>query len=78
MNVLAEPLEGKDSLWRKKSERKEFGNLGWTYAIWQKAQKGKTDMLRIDASFKGIKKEDLLKYYLNPPPEQQSMIKENR
>lgn len=77
-SIMNEPLEGKDSLWKKKSERKEFGKHGWTYSIFQKKQPGKTDILRINASFKGIKKDQLLKYYLNPPPGQQQMIKEQR
>ena len=35
-------------------------------------------MLRIHASFKNIKKEELLKFFLNPPPGQQEMMKEMR
>jgi hypothetical protein len=66
--ILAEPLVGKDSMWKKKSEQKEFKD-GWKHSIHQKSQKGKTDMLRIDASFKNIKKDQILKYFLNPPPD---------
>lgn len=76
--ILAEPLVGKESVWKKKSERLDYGKHGWKYVIHQKSQKGKTDMLRIDASFKGIKKEGLMKYFLNPPPDQQAMMKEMR
>ena len=76
--ILQEPLVGKESLWKKKSERTDYGNYGWKYAIHQKSQKGKTDMLRIDASFKNIKKDQILKYFLNPPPEQMALMKEMR
>ena len=64
-------------MWKKKSEQKEFKD-GWKHSIHQKSQKGKTDMLRIDASFKNIKKEEILKYFLNPPPDQMAMMKEMR
>lgn len=37
-----------------------------------------SDMVRIDASFKGIKTQALAEYFVNPPPGQQAMIKEMR
>ena len=35
-------------------------------------------MLRTEASFKGIKMDALLKYFANPPPDQQKLMKEMR
>jgi hypothetical protein len=64
---VAEPLSGPGSGWKKKLGQKDFKN-GWKCTIHQKAQKGKSDMLRTDASFQGIKAKSLMKYYCNPPP----------
>jgi hypothetical protein len=74
---LEEPLSGPDSPWKRKLEQKEFKN-GWRCSVHQKKYENKADLLRVDSSFKGIKMEGFLNYFLKPPPGQASMIKEMR
>jgi hypothetical protein len=64
-DLLNEPL----SSWSKKLDSDEFATKGIKFTIHQRQNPGSsTDMLRVDSTLKGIKKEALVKYFLDPPP----------
>jgi hypothetical protein len=48
-------------------EQKEYKD-GWKITLHQKKHENKADMLRVDCSFKNVKREDLVEYMTNPPP----------
>ena len=64
--------------WTKKLDQKDFKD-GMKITIHQRKMPGySTDMLRVDATFQGISMQQLLDYFIDPPPGKMEMMKESR
>lgn len=72
----AEDLADKKIGWKKKVEQKQFAN-GYKCTVYQRKQKGIAgDLLRIECEFENCTVEEVVDYFVNPPPTK--MFKEFR
>lgn len=80
--VFDEDLKSKNLKWKKKLEtkEKEFLKTGFKVTVHQRPGSLPTDLLRLDSEMRGIPNawEKILDYFMHPPKEKMSMIKEMR
>lgn len=75
-SYLAESLTDTDLKWSKKVDQKEFKD-GFKASIHQRKQKGlPSDLMRIEVEMQNVYLEDVVDYYINPPPNE--LIKEKK
>lgn len=65
--VLNEELDTKTSLWKSKLKQTKFKDNA-KLCVYQKPQKGKVDLLRVECQFIGVDPHKLWTYITNPPP----------
>jgi len=71
----------KANKWSQKlmTKEKDYQKNGWSAKINQRPQAtSKYDLIRIDAQMRNVNPDGILDYFINPPKEKASMIKESR
>ena len=79
--IFHEDMTDKQLKWKQKlsSKEKDFDKNGWNCQVAQRPMKGGgVDLVRIDAKMRNIEKDAIMKYWMNPPKDKASMIKECR